>query len=76
MARRSVKLTLAGDMWEVEGGAMSLVWEGWGSKRAHGHCAPFPSFYFPACLLKVRNGNYEQGCEGKLIPKKSSLLYG
>ena len=26
-----------------------------------------------SCLRKVRYGNFERGCKGRLIPKKSSL---
>ena len=64
-----VVFTLAGDKWEVGGGGGT----GWGAERAHGNCAPPPLLFCTSCLRKVRNLNFEQGCKGQLIPKKSSL---
>ena len=69
MARRGVEVTSAEDKWEVGGGMMSLGWAGWGAECAHGLCA-FPLLPY---AQKVRNGICEQGCDEKLIPKKSSL---
>ena len=73
MAQRSVELTLAVDKWDMGWGDMSLGWAGWGAEHAHGLCLLLPFFCCPACPQKVRNGNCERGCEGKSIPKKSSL---
>ena len=47
-------------------GTMLRGWAGWGAEHTHGLCAPFPLFCFPA-PRKVRNGNCEWECEGKLI---------
>ena len=63
-------ITLAVDKWEVYGGVLSQGWAGWGVESAHGICVPFPLL---SLLQKVINGNCDCGCNGKLIPKKSSL---
>ena len=70
MARSGVWITLEVDKWEMMRVSMSLGWVGWVAGRAHGICAIHPLL---SCSRKVRNGNCEGGCKGKLIPKKSSL---
>ena len=70
---QGVDLSLAVDKWEMGWGTMYLGWADWGAERTHGICAPLPLFCFPACLRKDINRNCDQGYEGKLVPKKSSL---
>ena len=67
MARRGVELALEVDKYEMGWVSMSLVWTGWGAELAHGLYALFSLL---PCLQKVRNGNYERGCKGKLISKE------
>ena len=63
-----LELTLARDKWEVGRGTMSRRWSGWGVECAHEICAHLPLLCCPT-PQKVRNGNCERGCEGKLILK-------
>ena len=67
-------ITFAVDKWMMGGGeaAIYLGWEGWVAERAHGICATLPLLFCPS-RKKTRNGNCEQGCEGKLITKNPSL---
>ena len=71
MERRGAELTFAVYKWEIGWGAISLGWSGWVADYDHGICTLFPLF---PCPRKVINVNCGQGCEGKLIPKKLSLI--
>ena len=70
MARHGVELTLEVDKYEMGWVSMYMWWVGWGEERAHGLCKLVSLL---SCPEKVRDGNCERGCEGKLIPKKSIL---
>ena len=70
MERHGMDITLDMDKWEMGWVWIYLGLAGRGAERAHGLCALFPLL---SCQQKVRNGNCERGCEGRLIPKKSSL---
>ena len=48
MAWHDVKLTFAGDKWEMGWGTMYLGWAGWLAESAHGICTHFPFFCCPA----------------------------
>ena len=73
-----VMLTLARNKWNVGGGGdtMLLGKAGWGAYCAHGLCTPFTLFLF-SLYPKIRNinGNFYQGCEGKSISKKLSIIF-
>ena len=47
MAWRGMETNLVVDMCWMGWVAMTLGWEGWGDKSAHGICAPFHLFYCP-----------------------------